>query len=189
MTLALFAAANDGHECIQCGKPLRTSRGVEVGNIFKLGTRFSEALGATYLDQDGRAHPVVMGSYGIGVGRLLACIAEAYHDEDGLLWPVSIAPYHVHLVKLPGGEDVAETLYCDLQNVGIEVLFDDREGVSPGVRFKDAELIGVPTIVVCGRGIDADDPSASMVEVKDRRSGERQDLPLGEVIGHLNSLS
>jgi prolyl-tRNA synthetase len=118
-------------------------RGVEVGNIFKLGTRYSEALGAEFLDQDGVSHPVIMGSYGIGSGRLLACIAEEHHDERGLIWPISVAPYAVHLVALKGASEVAEEVYAQLLANGIEVLFDDREE-SPGVKFADADLIGLP---------------------------------------------
>ena len=125
--VADITTAHEGDACAQCGHTLQTVRGVEVGNIFKLGTHFSESLDATFLDAEGQACPVVMGSYGIGIGRLLACVAEAYHDDEGLRWPVSIAPYHVHLVKLPGGDDVAEQLYNDLQCAGVDVLFDDRD--------------------------------------------------------------
>jgi len=124
---------------------LQEVRGVEVGNIFKLGTRYTEAMNATYLDNNGKPQPVVMGSYGIGVGRLMACIAEEHHDDNGLIWPLSVAPYHVHLVLLPSDEstDVAEKLYVDLQSAGIEVLYDDRDERA-GVKFNDADLIGVP---------------------------------------------
>lgn len=148
--VADIVLARDGDACPVCGNTLKAVRGVEVGNIFKLGTHFSEALGATYLDQDGHAHPVVMGSYGIGLGRLLACIAEAYHDDDGLIWPVSIAPYDVHLVSLPGGDEVAEQLYNDLRCAGLEVLFDDRDERA-GVKFKDADLIGLPLRLTVGK--------------------------------------
>jgi prolyl-tRNA synthetase len=121
---------------------MRAERGVEVGNIFKLGTRYSEALGASFLDRDGRRKPVVMGSYGIGLGRLLACIAEEHHDENGLVWPVSVAPYHVHIVAAEAGE-MAEGLYETLVSAGVEVLYDDRRE-SLGAKFKDADLIGAP---------------------------------------------
>jgi prolyl-tRNA synthetase len=117
-------------------------RGVEVGNIFKLGTRYSEAFGASFLDKDGRRKPVVMGSYGIGLGRLLACIAEEHHDENGLVWPVWVAPYHVHIVAAEADER-AEGLYERLVSAGVEVLYDDRRE-SLGAKFKDADLIGVP---------------------------------------------
>ncbi|MGW8250539.1 MAG: proline--tRNA ligase, partial [Anaerolineales bacterium] len=140
--------AREGDACPECGAGLRTVRGVEVGNIFKLGTRYSDALGAYFLDADGEQKPVIMGSYGIGSGRLMACIAEEHHDEHGLIWPVTVAPFQVHLVALAGrGSDetqtAAEQIYEQLQQAGIEVLYDDREE-SPGVKFNDADLIGIP---------------------------------------------
>ena len=140
-----ITSARNGDPCPECGSTLQSQRGVEVGNIFKLGTRYSEALGCEFLDAEGKSHPVVMGSYGIGSGRLLACIAEEHHDDHGLAWPISVAPYQVHLVMLPGkkgGETVitfAEKLYNELLACGIEVLFDDRLE-SPGIKFNDAEL-------------------------------------------------
>jgi prolyl-tRNA synthetase len=140
--VADLASAEDGSPCPDCGSTMRAERGVEVGNIFKLGTRYSEALGASFLDSDGGHKPIVMGSYGIGVGRLLACIAEEHHDEDGFVWPVSVAPYHVHLVAAGAGE-MADGLYERLRSAGVEVLYDDRRE-SLGTRFKDADLIGVP---------------------------------------------
>jgi len=140
--VADIAAAGDGSLCPECGDAMRAVRGVEVGNIFKLGTRYSEAFGASFLNEDGRRKPVVMGSYGIGLGRLLACIAEEHHDENGLIWPVSIAPYHVHIVAAEAGE-MADGLYERLISAGVEVLYDDRRE-SLGVKFKDADLIGAP---------------------------------------------
>jgi prolyl-tRNA synthetase len=142
-----IAAACEGDGCPQCSKPLRASRGVEVGNIFKLGTRYSEAMGATFLDEDGQARPIVMGSYGIGLGRLLACVAEEHHDDKGLILPVTIAPYHVSLVWLPSNsaetQATAERIYQSLRESGVQVLFDDRKA-TPGVKFADADLIGLP---------------------------------------------
>ncbi len=140
--IADIAAAGDGDACVQCGQPLYTSRGVEVGNIFKLDTRFSAAIGATYFDADGVQKPIVMGSYGIGSGRLLACIAEEHHDDKGLIWPITVAPYQVHLISL-GQAEAADRVYEALLKAGLEVLYDDREE-SPGVKFNDADLIGVP---------------------------------------------
>ena len=137
-----IALAEEGAPCPDCGSPMRAERGVEVGNTFKLGTRYSEALGATFLDRDGEHRPVVMGCYGIGVGRLLACIAEEHHDEDGLIWPISVAPYQVYLIAGEVGE-MADGLYESLVSAGIEVLYDDRRE-SLGARFKDADLIGIP---------------------------------------------
>ena len=127
-----IAAAEEGHACPECGNPLKAARGVEVGNIFKLGTRYSDSLGCTFLDRDGQQKPVIMGSYGIGVGRLLACVAEEHHDEHGLIWPVTVAPYQVHLVLLrgkntPQAAETADLLYTDLQAAGLEVLYDDRD--------------------------------------------------------------
>ena len=140
--VADIASAGNGSLCPDCGEAMRAVRGVEVGNIFKLGTRYSEAFGASFLDRDGRRKPVVMGSYGIGLGRLLACIAEEHHDENGLVWPVSVAPYHVHIVAAEAGE-MADGLYERLVSAGVEVLYDDRRE-SLGAKFKDADLIGAP---------------------------------------------
>jgi prolyl-tRNA synthetase len=145
--IADIAQAEDGAPCPQCGGKLEAKRGVEVGNIFKLGTRYTESLGATFLDEEGEAHPIIMGSYGIGVGRLLACVAEEYNDEMGLIWPVSIAPYPVHLVVLNSkdgsAEIAAEKLYAELVEAGLEPLYDDRDERA-GVKFNDADLIGLP---------------------------------------------
>jgi prolyl-tRNA synthetase len=149
-----IAAAGEGAACPECNHPLREARGVEVGNLFKLGTRYSDALGCTYLDRDGQQKPVIMGSYGIGVGRLLACLAEAHHDEHGLVWPVTVAPFQVHLVLLRGkgllqAQETADQLYASLEGSGIEVLYDDRDE-SPGVKFNDADLIGIPIRIAVG---------------------------------------
>jgi prolyl-tRNA synthetase len=163
---------------------MRSVRGIEVGNIFKLGTRYSDSMGCTFLDKDGKEKPVIMGSYGIGSGRLLASVAEEHNDEYGLIWPISIAPYQVHLVQLPGKDEfgvqvetIAEQLYSDLHKAGIEVLFDDRDD-SPGVKFNDADLIGVPIrLTVSQRSL-----KAGGVEFKRRDQGERRVIPLDEVI-------
>ncbi len=147
--IADITAARAGDPCPDCKRPLQAVRGVEVGNIFKLGTRYSEAFGCYFKDGNGNTHPIIMGSYGIGSGRLLACVAEEHHDDHGLIWPISIAPYQVHLVLLSGKKDqqattdLAERIYADLTASQIEVLFDDR-AESPGVKFNDADLIGIP---------------------------------------------
>ena len=140
-----IASAREGDKTADGQGTLKEVRGIEVGNIFKLGTRYTAALGATYLDEKGERHPVIMGSYGIGVGRLLACVAEEYHDDNGLRLPISVAPYHVHLVVLPGDTTVAiaEAVYQELTDAGIEVLYDDRDERA-GVKFNDADLIGIP---------------------------------------------
>jgi prolyl-tRNA synthetase len=173
-----IAAAQPGDGCPRCGEPLGAVRGVEVGNIFKLGTHFSDALGCTYLDAEGQSRPVVMGSYGIGVGRLMACIAQEHHDEQGLVWPVSVAPYPVHLVALAGKGspetlEIAEQLYTGLASAGIEALYDDRPE-SPGVKFNDADLIGLPLrLTVSERAL-----KAGGVELKRRDRAEREVIPL-----------
>ncbi|MFQ5575464.1 MAG: proline--tRNA ligase [Anaerolineae bacterium] len=175
--VADIVSAGDGAACVNCGGPLRTSRGVEVGNIFKLGTRYSDSMGCTFLDKEGQARPVVMGSYGIGVGRLLACIAEEHHDEHGLIWPITVAPYQVHLVNLSKTSPVAGELYDALQAQGVEVLFDDRDE-SPGVKFNDADLIGLPLRVTVG------DRSLKQggVELKRRSSAEKRLIPVAELV-------
>jgi prolyl-tRNA synthetase len=181
------AEVHDGDPCPDCGSPLQIARGIEIGHIFQLGRKYAEALDLKVLGADGQQVTVTMGSYGIGVSRVVACIAEATLDESGLCWPRQVAPADVHLVIAgkEGGPQrpAAERLAADIEAAGLRVLFDDREGVSPGVRFKDAELIGVPTIVVVGRGIDD-----GVVEVKDRRSGERVDMAVDAVVAHLRSL-
>lgn len=180
--VADIAAAQDGDSCPDCGGVLHTQRGVEVGNIFKLGTRFAEPMGCTYTDKDGVERPVIMGSYGIGSGRLLACIAEEHHDEHGLIWPVTVAPYHVHLVALAGkGSDQvqqeAESIYAELEAAGLEVLYDDREE-SPGVKFNDADLIGLPVrLTVSGRALEQ-----GGVEFKRRDQADKRILPRAEIV-------
>jgi prolyl-tRNA synthetase len=185
--VADLAAADEGHACPECGSPLRAARGVEVGNIFQLGTRYSEALGCTFLDKDGQQKPVIMGSYGIGVGRLLACIAEEHHDEHGLIWPVTVAPFQVHLVLLrgkgtPQAEEIADKLYADLQTAGIEVLYDDRDE-SPGVKFNDADLIGLPVrVTVSERAL-----TQGGVEMKLRSDPARSVIPLDAAVAGIRS--
>ncbi|HEX7540533.1 MAG TPA: proline--tRNA ligase [Anaerolineales bacterium] len=183
-----ITAADEGAACPECGNPLRVSRGVEVGNIFKLGTRYSDALGCTFLDKDGQQQPVIMGSYGIGVGRLLACIAEAHHDEHGLVWPITVAPFQVHLVLLrgkgtPQAEEAADKVYADLQAAGIEVLYDDRDE-SPGIKFNDADLIGCPVrITVSERAL-----AQGGVEMKLRREQAKGIVLLEEMVTQVRSV-
>lgn len=144
--VADIASAYDGALCPHCGSLMETQRAIEVGNIFKLGTRYAEALGATYLDPNGKAHPIVMGSYGIGIGRSAATAVEQNYDDKGIIWPISIAPFHVSLLAIGKDDDVrmaTDTLYDELESAGIEVLYDDR-GERPGVKFNDADLIGNP---------------------------------------------
>ncbi len=175
-----IAAAQEGDACPECAGPLGTSRGIEVGNIFQLGSRYTDAMDGNFLDAEGRARPVLMGSYGIGVGRLLACIAEEHHDENGLIWPVSVAPFQVHLVALAKGGGpaaaAAEKIYDELSANGVEVLLDDRLE-NPGVKFNDADLIGLPVRLTVGdRSL-----KKGQVEMKLRHQDERIDVPLEEV--------
>lgn len=175
--VADIAAAREGDPCPVCSHAMRTVRGVEVGNIFKLGTRYTEKMGATFLDSEGKAQHVIMGSYGIGVTRLLACVAEEHHDDAGLMWPVTVAPYHVYLVALAGGEEAATKLYAELWANGIETLLDDRSE-RPGVKFNDADLIGLPLrITVAKRSLEQ-----GGVEFKRRTGGELEMVPLAEVV-------
>jgi prolyl-tRNA synthetase len=176
-----IAAAAEGYGCPCCAKPMRASRGVEVGNIFQLGTKYTKALGSDFLNAEGKSQSVIMGSYGIGVGRLLACIAEENHDDSGLVWPISIAPFQVVIVSLARKEgecqQVAEQIYTDLKENGIEVLFDDRKE-NPGVKFKDADLIGIPIRLTVGdRGI-----KNGTIELKLRRDAEHRDISIEEAV-------
>jgi prolyl-tRNA synthetase len=180
-----LGSAREGDACPSCGSPLRLANGIEVGNIFKLGTRYTQALGATYLGEDGERHPIVMGSYGIGIGRSLACVVEAHHDDKGIAWPESVAPYRAHLVAIGGARDAsvtkaAEGLYQRLTDAGVEVLYDDRDE-SPGVKFTDAELLGMPLIVT----ISPRSLKAGGAEVTVRASGERSIRPIEELEAEL----
>jgi prolyl-tRNA synthetase len=177
--------ARPGDPCPNCGAPLVLRQGIEVGNIFKLGTDFTEKLGATYLAEDGSRRLIVMGSYGIGLGRALACIVEAHHDDKGIVWPAAVAPYRAHLVALSASKDpavgeAAEALYQRLTDAGVEVLYDDRDE-SPGVKLTDAELLGMPRIIT----ISPRSLAAGGVEVTDRASGDRAVRPIAEVEAEL----
>ncbi|MEV7428703.1 proline--tRNA ligase [Nocardioides sp. NPDC092400] len=179
------AEVRDGDPCPACdGGVLETARGIEMGHIFQLGRKYADALGLQVLDENGKLVTVTMGSYGIGPSRAVAAIAEGTADELGLCWPRHVAPADVHLVATGKDEAVfaaAERVAHELSNQGIDVLFDDRPGkVSPGVKFKDAELIGVPTIVVVGKGL-----ADGVIEVKDRRTGEREQVPADHVVDHV----
>lgn len=182
------AEVHDGDPCPRCGSALEMARGVEMGHIFQLGRKYAEALGLTVLDEHGTQRVVTMGSYGIGVSRAVAAIAELNCDDKGLIWPREVSPADVHIVATGKPTDpqlpAAEALAQECEAAGLRVLFDDRVGVSPGVKFNDAELIGVPTIVVVGRGL-----ADGVVEVKDRRTGERTDVALAEVVDRLRQLS
>jgi prolyl-tRNA synthetase len=182
-----IALASTGHLCAECSGELLSARGIEVGHIFKLGTVFSERQGAFYLDRDGSQKPIVMGCYGIGIGRLLAAVIEQNHDEKGIIWPVSLTPYHVYLCGLDMENGVvdstAEKLYSELEKKGFEVLFDDRIE-SAGVKFNDADLLGVPVrIIVSQRTL-----KSNSAEVKLRREKETELVLLEEVEKKLATL-
>jgi prolyl-tRNA synthetase len=182
-----IATAREGDPCPRCGEPLRAQRGIEVGHVFKLGTVYSEKMGATFLDQKGVAKPIIMGCYGIGIGRLMAAAIEQNNDDKGIIWPLPIAPYHVHLVALspesPQVGAAAEKLYADLQAAGLEVLFDDRLE-SPGVKFNDADLLGMPLrLTVSPRNL-----KDGKVELKLRIEKVAEIIPLSDVTGRAISL-
>jgi len=180
-----IANARAGDPCPACGAALVLRNGIEVGNIFKLGTDFAIPMGVTYLGEDGERHPIVMGSYGIGLGRAVACIVEAHHDDKGIAWPEAVAPYAAHIVTVGAGKDErvraeAEGLYGRLADAGVEVLYDDRDE-SPGVKFTDAELLGMPLIVT----ISPRSLGAGGAEVTVRASGERSVRPIAELEAQL----
>ena len=173
-----------GDPCPNCGKALEIARGIEIGHVFQLGRKYAEKLELKVLDQNGKAQVVTMGSYGIGVSRAVASVAEVFHDEIGLKWPRAISPADVHVVVTgKNGDDITiagEKLAAELEAQGLEVLLDDRNGVSPGVKFKDAELIGIPTIVVVGKSL-----SEGNVEIRDRHLGTNTPVVLGDAVAHV----
>ncbi len=174
-----------GEPCPNCKTKLRIVNAIEIGHIFKLGTKYSVALNATYLDEAGTEKPIVMGSYGIGVERIIACHIEQNHDENGIIWDKAISPFMVHLVSVNmDNRDVvgaADNLYGEFSKSGIEVLYDDRQGVSPGFKFKDADLLGMPVQVIVGER----NLKQGNVELKFRKTGERRVLQVAEVAGEI----
>ncbi|MDA2980211.1 MAG: proline--tRNA ligase [Actinomycetota bacterium] len=181
--VADIASVREGDEAPDGSGPLKAARGMEIGHVFQLGRKYAEALGLQVLDENGSLVTVTMGSYGIGVTRLVAVLAEANHDDKGLMWPEAVAPFDVHIVAAGKDQvvfDVAATLSATLEAAGHDVLYDDRPKLSPGVKFADAEILGVPRIVIVGRGA-----AEGMVEYWDRRSGERTEMPLADVPGAL----
>lgn len=178
--VADIAEVRDGDEAPDGSGPIRSARGMEIGHVFQLGRKYAEALGLQVLDPNGSLVTVTMGSYGIGVTRIMAIIAEGHHDDRGLIWPPHVAPYDVHVVATGKDEVVfqlAESLSAQLDASGLDVLLDDRAKVSPGVKFADAEVIGVPTIIIVGRGA-----SDGVVELWDRASGEKSEMTLEHAI-------
>jgi prolyl-tRNA synthetase len=176
-----------GDPCPRCGSDLSVDRGIEVGHVFQLGTKYSEALDARYTDDAGADHPMTMGCYGIGVSRIVTAVVEEHHDEQGIAWPEALAPYRVHLVALPGKGDTAEavraaadSLYDDLRAAGVSVLYDDRDS-SPGVKFADADLLGMPVRVTVGaKGL-----ARGVIERRSRATGEQDELPVADAVAAL----
>ena len=174
-----FRSVQHGDKCSNCGGELEIMRGVEVGHIFKLGTKYSEAMDCTYVDKDGKSHPIQMGCYGIGVERTAAAIIEQHHDENGIKWPLSVAPYHVIVVpvNMKKEEQVenAEKIYKQLESIGVETILDDRNE-RPGFKFKDAELIGIPMRITVGKDI-----VDGKVEFVLRETGEKELIALEDI--------
>ena len=186
---AVFAdlrEAQVGDACARCPGEFQGARAIEVGNIFQLGLQYSVPMGATFLDEDGKERPIVMGSYGIGLARIAAAAVEQHHDDNGICWPASIAPFHVHLVLVRASDEtqrgLADDLYAQLSQAGVEVLYDDRD-MSPGIKFKDADLLGCPAQVVVGKRA-----GEGFVELKKRDGGERRDVPVADLADALLEL-
>jgi prolyl-tRNA synthetase len=157
-------------------------RGIELGHIFKLGMKYSDALGAKFLDENGKEFPVIMGSYGIGIDRIVACHIEQNHDENGIIWDRAIAPFDIHLIAVGARSaqvtETAEALYGELSRKGLDVLYDDRKETSPGFKFKDADLLGMPYQVIVGEKNLAN----GNIEIKERKTGKRTIVPRGELL-------
>ena len=177
-----------GELCTSCTSPLKISNAIELGHIFKLGTKYADALNVTFLDESGKAKPVIMGSYGIGIERIIACAIEQSHDADGIIWDKALAPYLVHVIAINmNNKDIVLTsnqVYKSLNEAGFETLFDDRANVSPGFKFKDADLLGMPVQVIVGeKGL-----KNNQIEVKVRRTRERTMVPIDDLIPTVKKL-
>ena len=177
---AEISKLREGSKCPQCGSKIKSEKSIEVGNIFPLGTKYSEAFNLQYLDKSGKKHFVVMGSYGIGLGRTMGAVVEIFHDDKGMIWPESVAPFQVHLLEL--GRDLARKTYEALLKAGVEVLYDDRE-VSAGVKFADADLIGIPYRVIVSEKTEKE----GKVEVKKRDQKDSKLVSLKEFLKTLDS--
>jgi prolyl-tRNA synthetase len=174
------AEVKAGDACPKCAKAVVIDRAIEIGHIFQLGRKYAQALGLSVLDKEGKPQVVTMGSYGIGVSRAVAAIAEQTYDEIGLNWPKEVAPADVHIVATGKDDlpfDTAEKIATELEAIGLTVLLDDRREASPGVKFKDAELIGIPKIIIVGKAL-----ADGKVEVRDRKSGDKSEVAVGDVI-------
>ncbi|WP_029520415.1 proline--tRNA ligase [Persephonella sp. IF05-L8] len=181
-----FSTAREGDPCPVCKAPLKETTGLEVGHIFLLGTKYSEAMKAYFVDKDGREKPIIMGCYGIGVSRLMAAAVEQNHDENGIIWPENIAPFKLQILALNVKDnqikDIAENIYQKAKEKGIEVLYDDRD-MSPGAKFKDADLIGIPYRIVVGKKV-----KENKVEIQKRATGEKQEIGIDTIDEFLNTL-
>ena len=186
--MADIAEAGSGHVCGNCGEGTLSSRkAIEAGHCFKLGLRYSKPTNTTALGSDGKPHLVYMGSYGIGLDRLMAIIVEKYHDDSGIVWPRSVAPYDVHLMNLGKEEEpkaLCDQLYKDLKAAGFSVIYDDRPKVNPGVKFKDADLMGMPIRIAIGRR-SIENGGA---EVKLRTSDDREVVAIDDLIAHVKAM-
>lgn len=181
-------SAQSGEECIKCGNKLDVFSAIELGHIFKLGTKYSDAMGAKFLDENGKVQPIIMGSYGIGVERVMACYIEQHNDENGLVWDKTLAPFHVHLLGLNMKKDEivqsCDKLYKEMNEKGIEVLYDDRIDAQAGFKFKDADLLGMPLQVIVGDK----KLKENKVEMKIRKTGDRFDVNVAELISKVQEL-
>jgi prolyl-tRNA synthetase len=177
-----------GNECSNCRSKLRVVKAIELGHIFKLGTKYSEALGAKFLDESGKEHPIIMGSYGIGVERIIACLIEQNHDSKGIIWPMDIAPFKVHLIGVNmKNDDVRSTsdkIYYELNESDIETLYDDRDDVSAGFKFNDADLLGMPIQVIIGEK----NLAHNRVEIRKRATAEKKLVEVGQVLRTIQSI-
>jgi prolyl-tRNA synthetase len=177
-----------GEPCPSCGKPVEVFKAIELGHIFKLGTKYSEGLGAMFLDENGKENPIIMGSYGIGLDRVLACYIEQNNDENGIIWKKPLAPFDVHLIGLNMKKEAVvnacEMINSELSENGIEVLFDDRLNLQAGFKFSDADLLGMPVQVIVGeRGL-----KENSVEIKIRSTGERVNVDLDNLMNQIKDL-
>jgi prolyl-tRNA synthetase len=170
--------------CPKCKKAIKLKRAIEIGHVFKLGTKYSDSMKARFLDSDGKEKPFIMGCYGIGINRIMAAAIEQNNDKDGIIWPLSIAPYKVIIVSVNMEDkevmDASEKLYNELVDNGIEVLYDDRN-ISAGIKFKDADLTGIPFHIVIG----SKNIKRSIVEIKERSSGAKKETPLSEACTYI----
>ncbi|MFD0694771.1 proline--tRNA ligase [Paenibacillus sp. GCM10027628] len=176
----------EGEPCVHCGHELAFAKGIEIGQVFKLGTRYSEKLGSTFNDENGTAQPMIMGCYGIGISRVLAAVVEQNYDDRGIIWPQAIAPYTIHLLTVHVQDDiqmkVSEDLYTSLTHAGYDVLWDDRDE-RPGVKFNDADLLGFPLRLTVGKKA-----SEHIIECKERRTGELYEIPVHQILTHCQTI-